>query len=419
VQEMLLLELFRRMREHFPALDRENNGGYVFFDNAAGAQLPLVAIERTTEHLTRKNAQKGSVFTRQEKMQQSVYAMREGCADLMGTRAERIALGLNATSLLALIAHHLGRDLGAGDLVLTSQLDHMANVAPWDELRQRGVRVEMIPITPGGGLDMEAYAALLEQKPRIVAFGWVSNATGTLVDVTRVARMAHEVGALTVVDCVAGAPHLAMDVEAWDVDFAVCSAYKIFGPHLGMAYINPTRLGGWQLGELVTQDAGRYGLGTSFAAKLELGTQNHEGIAGFRGTLAYLEMVGTAAASNLNWAPPHTRRERLLTAMQAIGAYEQMLLNRLKKAISEIPGVIVYGDPTVPIIAFNLKGKATGDVARHLDARGFEARTGNYLAVPSMVDLAREFDGEAVRVSLLHYNTTAEVQRFAQAMQSL
>lgn len=419
MQEMLLLELFRRMREHFPALDRENNGGYVFFDNAAGAQLPLVAIERSTEHLTRRNAQKGSVFTRQEKMQQSVYAMREGCADLIGTRAERIALGLNTTSLLALIAHHLGRDLSAGDLVLTSQLDHMANVSPWEELRNRGVRVEMIPITPGGSLDMEAYAALLAQKPRIVAFGWVSNATGTLVDVTRVARMAHEVGALAVVDCVAGAPHLAMDVEAWDVDFAVCSAYKIFGPHLGMAYINPSRLGGWQLGELVTQDAGRYGLGTSFAAKLELGTQNHEGIAGFRGTLAYLEMVGTAAAANLNLPTPHTRRERLLTAMQAIGAYEQMLLSRLKKAIAEIPGVILYGDPAVPIMAFNLKGKATGDVARHLDARGFEARTGNYLAIPSMIDLARDFDGEAVRVSLLHYNTPAEIQRFAQAMQSL
>jgi cysteine desulfurase family protein (TIGR01976 family) len=416
---MLLLELFRRMREHFPALDRENNGGYVFFDNAAGAQLPLVAIERTTEHLTRRNAQKGTVFTRQEKMQQSVYAMREGCADLMGTRAERIALGLNATSLLALIAHHMGRDLGKGDLVLTSQLDHMANVAPWEELRNRGVRVEMIPITPAGGLDMAAYGALLEQKPRIVAFGWVSNATGTLVDVARVARMAHDAGALTVVDCVAGAPHLPMDVEAWDIDFAVCSAYKIFGPHLGMAYINPSRLGGWQLGELVNQEAGRWGLGTSFAAKLELGTQNHEGIAGFRGTLAYLEMLGTAAAANLSLATPHTRRERLLTAMQTIGAYEQLLLTRLKRVVSEIPGAVMYGDPAVPIIAFNLKGKATGDLARHLDARGFEARTGNYLAIPSMVDLAREFDGEAVRVSLLHYNTPAEIQRLSQAMQSV
>ncbi|HWI66652.1 MAG TPA: aminotransferase class V-fold PLP-dependent enzyme [Symbiobacteriaceae bacterium] len=416
---MLLLELFRRMREHFPALDRENNGGYVFFDNAAGAQLPLVAIERSTEHLTRKNAQKGSVFARQEKMQQSVYAMREGCADLMGTRAERIALGLNATTLLALIAHHLGRDLKEGDLVLTSQFDHMANIAPWEELKSRGVRVEMIPVTPSGHLDMGAYANLLAQKPRIVAFGWISNATGTPVEVQRVVRMAHDAGALTVLDCVAGAPHLAMDVEAWGVDFAVCSAYKIFGPHLGMAYINPERLGGWQLGELVTKEAGRYGLGTSFSAKLELGTQNHEGIAGFCGSLSYLEMVGTAAAANLNLPVPHTRRERFLTAMQAIGDYERLLLGQLKSAISGLPGVKVYGHPSVPIIAFNLKGRMPNDVARHLDARGIEARTGNYLAIPSMVDLAREFDGEAVRVSLLHYNTPAEIQRFAQALQSL
>ncbi|HWI52784.1 MAG TPA: aminotransferase class V-fold PLP-dependent enzyme [Symbiobacteriaceae bacterium] len=416
---MLLLELFRRMREHFPALDRENNGGYVFFDNAAGAQLPLVAIEQTTEHLTRRNAQKGSVFARQEKMQQLVYAMREGCADLLGTRAERIALGLNATSLLALIAHHLGRDLKEGDLVLTSQLDHMANVAPWEELKGRGVQVEMIPITHSGHLDMDAYGALLAKKPRIVAFGWVSNATGTPVDVERVARMAHDAGALTVLDCVAGAPHLAMDVEAWDIDFAVCSAYKLFGPHLGMAYINPSRLGGWQLGEMVTTEAGRFGLGTSFAAKLELGTQNHEGIAGFRGTLSYLEMMGTAAAANLNLPAPHTRRERILTAMEAVGHYEQLLLGRLKSVIAAVPGVRVYGYPTVPIVAFNVQGMMPADVARHLEARGIEARTGNYLAIPSMVDLAGEFGGEAVRVSLLHYNTLAEIQRFAQALQSL
>lgn len=416
---MLLLELFRRMREHFPSLDRENNGGYVFFDNAAGAQLPLVAIERATEHLTRKNAQKGSVFARQEKMQQTVYAMREGIADFLGTRADRVALGLNGTSLLAMIAHHLGRDLKEGDLVLTSQFDHIANITPWEELKGRGVRVEMIPITHSGHLDMEAYGALLAQKPRIVACGWISNATGTPVDVERVARMAHAAGALLVLDCVAGSPHLPMDVEAWDVDFAVCSAYKIFGPHMGMAYINPSRLGGWQLGDLISQDAGPFGLGTGYAAKLELGTQNHEGIAAFQGTLTYLEMVGTAAAANLNLPVPQTRRERFLAAFKVIGNYERLLLGQLKSVIAALPGVIVYGHPAVPIVSFNIRGRRPADVARHLEARGIEARTGNYLAVPSMLELAREFGGEAVRVSLLHYNTPQEVQRFAQAAQSL
>lgn len=401
MQEMLLLELFRRMREHFPALDRENNGGYVFCDNAAGAQLPLVAIERSTEHLTRKNAQKGSVFARQEKMQQSVFAMREACADLMGTRADRIALGLNATTLLALIAHHVGRDLREGDLVLTSQFDHMANVAPWEELKARGVRVEMVPITPSGYLDMEAYAALLLQKPRVVACGWISNATGTPVDVARVARMAHDAGALIVVDCVAGAPHMLMDVEAWDVDFAVFSTYKVFGPHMGVAYCNPARTDG------------------QYTARLEVGTQNYEGIAAFRGTLSYLEMVGTAAAANLSLPAPRTRRERLATAFEVIGAYEQLLLGQLKSVVAALPGVKVYGYPVVPIVAFNLRGMLPGDIARHLDARGVEARTGNYLAVHSMASLARDFGGEAIRISLLHYNTPAEIQRFAKAIESI
>lgn len=415
----LLLDLFRRMREHFPALDREHSGGYVFFDNAAGSQLPLGAIERVTDHLMRFNAQKGSVFARQERMQQLVYAVRGGCADLMGTAAERIALGLNGTTLLALIAHHLGRDLKAGDLILTSQTDHMANVAPWEEMRSRGVRVEMVPVTAGGALDMDAYRRLLEQGPKVVACGWVSNATGTVNDVREMARLAHAAGALIAVDCVAGAPHFAMAVEDWDVDFAVASAYKVFGPHMGMAYISPKRLAGWQLGDMIATDAGRYGLGTAYSAKLELGTQNHEGIAGFAGTLAYLEMLGQTAAAARGAGAPASRREALLAAFTAIHAYEEILTAHLLGAVRSRPGVSVYGNPSVPIVSFNVAGRRPAEVARHLEAQGIEARTGNYLAIPSMVKLAADFDGEAVRVSLLHYNTPAETARLAEALSSL
>ncbi|HYG58910.1 MAG TPA: aminotransferase class V-fold PLP-dependent enzyme [Symbiobacteriaceae bacterium] len=419
MMQNLLQELFRRLRDHFPALDRENSGGYIFLDNAAGAQLPLVAIEQVTEHLSRRNAQKGPVFSRQERMQQIVYALRASVADLMGTAPERVALGLNATSLLSLVAHHLGRDLREGELILTSEMDHTANINPWEEMRSKGVRVEMVPVTEKGSIDMEAYSRLLEQKPRVVAHGWVSNATGNVADVKEMARLAHAAGAITVVDCVAGAPHLPMFVDDWDIDFAICSAYKLFGPHLGMLYANPRRLGGWALGDMISQDAGRYGLGTAYSAKLELGTQNHEGIAGFLGALAYLEMVGTAAAANLNTPAPRSRREKFLTAFDAIGRYEQQLLSTVRSVVDAMPGVTVYGTPAVPIVSFNLAGRAPADVARHLDARGIEARTGNYLAIPQMVKLARDYEGEAVRVSLLHYNTVTEVQRLAEALQSL
>ncbi|HLN64319.1 MAG TPA: aminotransferase class V-fold PLP-dependent enzyme [Symbiobacteriaceae bacterium] len=409
-------DLFRRMREQFPALDRENNGGYIFFDNAAGAQLPRGAIDRVSEHLTRFNAQKGAVFARQDRMQQAVYAMRAGCADFMGTRSERVALGLNATTLIQLIAHHLGRDLKAGDLVLTTENDHMANVWPWEDLASRGVQVEMVPVTPAGAIDQEAYSRLLERRPRLVAFGWVSNATGTRTDVALMARKAHEAGALTLVDCVAGAPHLPMAVEEWDVDFAVCSAYKIFGPHLGMAYINPDRLAGWRLGEIVTKAADRYALGTSFAAKLELGTQNHEGIAGFTGTLEYMQMLGREAAARAGAPAPDSPREHLLAAMTAIGAYEQSLTGALLATIRAVPGAVIYGTPSVPIVSFNIAGRRPADVARHLESRGIEARVGNYLAIPQMVKLADTYDGEAVRVSLLHYNTPAEIARLGEAL---
>ncbi|MFZ5824649.1 MAG: aminotransferase class V-fold PLP-dependent enzyme [Bacillota bacterium] len=405
-------DLFLRMRHHFPALQ----GDSILFDNAAGAQLPRGAIDRVTDHLLHHNAQKGSVFARQERMQRLIYDLRAAVADFAGTRAEQIALGLNGTSLTALVAHHLGRDLEAGDLILTTDLDHQANVLPWEEMASRGVEVAAVPLGPDGRLDLAAYRELLARRPKLVACGWVSNATGVVNDLALLARLAHEAGALIFVDGVAGAPHLPMAFDEWDLDFAVASAYKLFGPHLGFLAINPARLGGWQLGELVSREAGRFELGTAHAAKLELGTQNHEGAAGFLGTLEYLEMLGTAAAAVTGGEAPASRRERLRMAMQAIGAYEQELTAALKERISAVEGAVIYGQPDVPIISFNLNGRAPGDLARHLEAAGIEARTGNYLAIRQMTRLAAEYGGEAVRVSLLHYNTLEEIDRLGEAL---
>jgi cysteine desulfurase family protein (TIGR01976 family) len=404
-------ELFATMRSQFPALTPANSQSTILFDNAAGAQLPHKAISRVLDHLTRHNAQKGGLFDRQEHMQQAIYDLRAGCGDLMGAPADQIALGLNATSLTALVAHHLGRDFAAGDLIVTTQIDHMANIAPWEELRSRGIEVASVAITPSGTIDMESYAVLLARKPRLVACGWVSNATGTPVDVPEMSRLAHAAGALFFVDCVAGAPHLPMDVTAWDVDFAVCSAYKIFGPHLGFLYVNPARLDGWQLGALIKETAGRYGLGTHYGAKLELGTQNHEGIAGFGGTLAYLEDLGAAAVP-----AAEGRRARLVAAMKAIATYEQILTQTLRTVVSAIPGVILYGSPAVPIISFNIAGRQPQAIGEQLARHHIEARVGNYLAIPQMTRMAADFGGEAVRISLVHYNTLAEIERLVVAL---
>jgi cysteine desulfurase family protein (TIGR01976 family) len=393
-------ELFATMRSQFPALTPANSQGTILFDNAAGAQLPHQAISRVLDHLTRHNAQKGGLFERQERMQQAIYDLRAGCGDLMGAPADQIALGLNATSLTALVAHHLGRDLAAGDLIVTTQIDHMANIAPWEELRGRGIEVASVAITSNGTIDMESYAGLLARKPRLIACGWVSNATGTAVDIPEMSRLAHAAGALFFVDGVAGAPHLPMDVTAWDVDFAVCSAYKIFGPHLGFLYVNPARLDGWQLGALIN------------GAKLELGTQNHEGIAGFGGTLAYLEDLGAAAAP-----AAEGRRARLVAAMTAIATYEHSLTQALRTVISTIPGVVLYGSPAVPIISFNIAGKKPHAIGEQLAQHHIEARVSNYLAIPQMTRMAADFNGEAVRISLLHYNTLGEIEQLAVALQ--
>ncbi|MGE5674378.1 MAG: aminotransferase class V-fold PLP-dependent enzyme [Mycobacterium leprae] len=414
---MSLQDLFLEMHSHFPALEAENCDGHILFDNAAGAQLPRMAIERVTAHLLRHNAQKGTVFAREESMQQGIYDLRAACADLMGTDSSRVALGLNATSLTALIAHQLGRDLHRGDLVLTSELDHMANIRPWEEMRTQGIRVESIPISPDGTLDLGAYQRLLTQEPKVVACGWVSNATGTPNDLSLLAKLAHTHGALFFADCTAGAPHLLMSVEDWEIDFAVCSAYKIFGPHLGFCYINPARLGSWQLGELISQEAGHYGYGSSYGARLELGTQNHEGVAGFTATLEYLAMLGTKAAQ-MQGTQSANRREQLASAMNSIHQYEIELTAALRKTILDLPNVVLYGAPEVPIISFNLSGREPKAVAQFLMSQKIEARVGHFLAIPQMNRLAPSHGGEALRVSLVHYNLPEEIERFGAAMRS-
>ncbi|WJY26277.1 aminotransferase class V-fold PLP-dependent enzyme [Sporosarcina trichiuri] len=417
--QQALQHTFEHARSYFPSLGDTYNGHPVlFFDNSAGAQVSRFVIDRVTDYYIHRNAQKGTIFKRTADMQQVIVEARQLAADLIGAAGhEEIAFGQNATNFFHLFAHHLGRDLTAGDHIIITEADHHANVNPWLELAERGIHVHVWHVDEYGSLEMEQYRELLDLRPKVVAAGWASNATGTVHPMKEIARLAHEAGALVVADGVQAASHLPMDVKEADVDFAAFSTYKIFGPHMGFGYFNRShleRLDGWKIRKELEQDAYFF----------EVGSQNHEGIEGFIGSTEYLaQLTRDAEANGLSlagtpFADASPGRRSTAGAMHFAQLYEQQLTSYFLKRLQEIPGVILYGRPAeepagrLPVFAFNIEGIGTDALGQALNDAGVEARTGNYLAISLMERLAGPFGGGALRISLVHYNTIEEIDRF-------
>lgn len=418
-KQQALKQTFEHARTYFPSLGNTYKGRPVlFFDNSAGAQVPQFVINRVTDYYIHRNAQKGTIFARTAEMQQTIVDARQLAADLVGAADHtEIAFGQNATNFFHLYAHHLGRDLRAGDHIIITEADHHANVNPWLELAERDIHVHVWNVDSQGNLDFDHYEKLLVLKPKIVAAGWASNATGTIHDMKRITAMAHEAGALVVADGVQAASHIAMDVKAAGVDFAAFSTYKIFGPHMGFGYINRDRLerlDGWRIQRELGKDAYFF----------EVGSQNHEGIEGFIGSMEYLTQLTKDAEANglvldeALFGSLRPSRRNIAGAMHFAHLYEQQLTNYFLAKLAEAEGVFLYGknaanaDERLPVFSFNIEGIETDVLGYALNDAGVEARTGNYLAINLMKRLAAPFGGSALRISLVHYNTVEEIDRF-------
>ncbi|MBD7909324.1 aminotransferase class V-fold PLP-dependent enzyme [Sporosarcina sp. Sa3CUA8] len=417
--EQALQQTFEQARTYFPSLGNSYKGRSVlFFDNSAGAQVSQFVIDRVTDYYIHRNAQKGTIFTRTAEMQQTIVDARQLAADLVGaTDHTEIAFGQNATNFFHLFAHHLGRDLQAGDHIIITEADHHANVTPWLELAERDIHVHLWNVDTQGNLDFNHYEKLLELEPKIVAAGWASNATGTIHDMQRITAMAHAAGALVVADGVQAASHMAMDVKTAGVDFAAFSTYKIFGPHMGFGYVNRERLErleGWRIQKELEKDSYFF----------EVGSQNHEGIEGFIGSMEYLAQV-TKDAEDHGLSLDRTRlastrpsRRNIAGAMHFAHLYEQQLTNHFLAKLADVEGVVLYGktaeqsEERLPVFSFNIEGIATDSLGHALNDAGVEARTGNYLAIHLMKRLAAPYGGSALRISLVHYNTIEEIDRF-------
>jgi len=403
-----------RLRQQFPSLGQVQGGRpVVFFDNPGGTQVPQMVIDAVSGYLLHDNANHDGAFATSRRSDAMLDEAHRALADMLGAASpDEIVFGANMTTLTFALSRALGRWLRAGDEIVVTHLDHDANIAPWLLLaRDVGATVRWVDFdVEDCTLRMADLAACLSPRTRIVACGYASNAVGTVNDVETVTRMAHQVGALVFVDAVQYAPHGPLDVQALGCDFLACSAYKFFGPHVGVLYGRRDQLE-WLEAYKVRPAP------DDLPGKFETGTLNHEGIAGTLAAVEYLAQVEPRGA---------TRRQRLLAGMAAIQEYERGLCARLIEGLKAVPGLRIYGitdparlDRRVPTVSFRLADLHPRRVAEALGERGIFVWDGNFYALAVTRRLGLEASGGLVRVGLVHYNTADEVDRLLEELHRL
>jgi cysteine desulfurase family protein (TIGR01976 family) len=363
------------VRARFSALQRP----YAFFDGPAGTQVPDEVIDAIATYLRESNANVGGAFETSRRTDELVDAAHQTAARFLGCAADEAIFGPSTTNLNFMLTRTLGRELQEGDEIVCTRLDHDANVSPWLELaRDLGLVVRF------ADYDLSDFEEQLTDRTRVVAFPWASNALGTLVDAERICALAHEAGALAWVDAVHYAPHGLIDVAAIDADVLLCSPYKFYGPHLGLAFVRGELLERWR--PYKVRPAPGY----------ETGTAQHELLAGFVSAVDYLESLG--------W--------------EAITAHERELGARFLDGLPE--SARLHGAPTMDgrVPTFSLTFERTPEeIAAALGERGIFVWHGDYYAVEVMRRLGLP-DG-AVRVGIVHYNTADEVDRLLQELRRL
>jgi cysteine desulfurase family protein (TIGR01976 family) len=402
------------IRSKFPGLARPA----IFFDNPAGTQISQNAIDRMNDYLVKTNANHGGVFATSRESDAVVDDARLAASEFLGaSRPEEIVFGLNMTTLTLHISRSIANQFSAGDTIVVTRLDHDANITPWTLIAEdKGLNVEWVDFdVETGKLRLETLNAVLEKKPKLVAVGYASNALGTINPVRQITEMAHDAGAWVFVDAVQYAPHGIIDVRALDVEFLACSAYKFYGPHIGLLY-------------------GKYDLLDEMKAykvrpasnlppeKYETGTQSFEGIAGVLGALEYYAWIGEEFGS-----PAGESRQSLLRAgMQATHSYEENLSRELLARLKAIPEVTIYGQDDaedvserVPTVAINIAGKHPQQVAEGLAAREIYVWSGNYYALAVTERLGVEDSGGMVRIGAAHYNTVEEIEKLGVALEEI
>jgi cysteine desulfurase family protein (TIGR01976 family) len=394
------------IRRHFPALERVHNGHPVaYFDGPGGTQVPRSVVEAMNDYLYNHNANTHWAYPSSGETDEIIENSRQTIAEFLNASPDEIVFGQNMTSLTFHLARALGRGFKEGDEIVVTELDHHANIDTWRSLAQeRGVKIQVVPMNvETGTLEIDELANLLKDKTKFVAIGAASNALGTINDIKRVVKMARDAGALSFVDAVHYAAHHLIDVKEIGCDFLACSAYKFYGPHIGILY------GRKEL--LETIDFPKIRPAPDHAPeRVETGTQNHEAIAGAAAAVDFLASL----------ANDGSRRERLATVFDGLQTRQHELTTRLWEGLSAVKGVTIYGPPPeaprTSTVSFTVKGFSSEAVASKLAESGIFASDGDFYALTVVERLGVE---GLVRAGCACYTTVDEVNRLLDVLQSL
>ena len=398
------------IRASFPAMRRTHAGLPVaYLDGPGGTQVPRQVVEAMDDYLYHHNANTHWRYPTSEETDELIARSREALAEFLNGRADEIAFGQNMTSLTFHLARAIGRELGPGDEIVVTELDHHGNIAPWRALeRDRGVTIRTVKMRlDDGRLDWAGLESSLNARTRVLAIGAASNALGTITDVAAASRLGHSVGARVFVDAVHYAPHNLVDVQAIGCDFLACSAYKFYGPHIGVL---------WGKRDLIESlDAPRLDPAPQESPeRLETGTQNHEGIVGAAAAVDFIASLSGGATGS--------RRDSLQTTFAALHSRGSALATRLWDGLRSIDGVRVYGPapstPRTPTVSFTLQGHSTDDVAIALAKRGVFVSNGDFYAA-TVIERFGLVPSGLVRVGCSCYTSEEEVQRLLDGVRAL
>ena len=397
----------RAVREQFPALGRKHNGRRVaYFDGPGGSQVARPAIDAVARYMSEGGANLHGPFPTSVETEEMIGQTRRAAAAFLGANPEEVSFGPNMTTLTFAVSRAIARTWAEGSEIVVTELDHRANVDPWLlAAEERGARVRWIEVDPETlALDPDGVEAKITSKTALVAVGLASNAVGTINDVPAIARLAREAGALVAVDAVHAAPHLPIDRGALGADVLTCSAYKFFGPHVGIAAVKRDLLEALDVYKV--EPAPDY-----IPDKLETGTQNHEGIAGVKGAIEFIASLGSGASL----------REKLVSGMRAIEEHEAELAGRLRAALREMPGVRLYtapdGVPKTPTIAFRIESRDPREFCQYMADEGYFVANGHFYASTLVKKLDIGDRGGWIRAGLAPYNTREEVEGFVQLLE--
>jgi cysteine desulfurase family protein (TIGR01976 family) len=394
------------IREQFPALERIHNGHRVaYFDGPGGTQVPRMVGDAMLDYLYHHNANTEWAYPTSAETDQALASAREAFADFLNASPSEIVFGANSTTLAFHVSRAIGRSLFPGDEIVVTELDHHANVDPWCQLeRERGLTIRTVRMIPETGqLDWVHFNQQINGKTRLVAVGAASNALGTINDVRRAAEIAHHVGAIVFVDAVHYAPHWLPDVKALDCDLLACSAYKFYGPHVGIVYGRHNLLQSLDFPKLRPAH-------DTAPDRAETGTLDHEGIVGAAAAVDFFASLTDTGG---------TRRERLAAVFDELHPRGNILVEKLWEELAGIPGVSLYGSPPgsprTPTVAFTVDGMTSREVASDLAERGVFVSHGDFYAATVVERLGLSDEG-LVRAGCAIYTTEDEISRLVEGV---